>query len=191
MRRTKMLLVMLSMSLMVLGTVSGASALPITITPDTAIQYGWSGIDPINPDAADISAITGFSVANLYNQDVGLADTGAYASSYATIFSNSSTDPQDASIKWVGSGSSISGDHLYLLVKDGQAVAPYWYLFDLTRLGWNGIDNITLDGFWPDKGALSHVNIYGSAPVPEPSTMLLLGSGLVGLAAFRKRFNRA
>jgi hypothetical protein len=30
-----------------------------------------------------------------------------------------------------------------------------------------------------------------SDPVPEPCTMLLLGSGMIGLAAFRKRFKKA
>jgi hypothetical protein len=36
-----------------------------------------------------------------------------------------------------------------------------------------------------------HGGNLGTTPVPEPSTMLLLGSGLVALDALRKRLNRA
>ena len=196
-----MLMTVLCAAFIVFGMVSSASAL--TINADDypypgglPSLYWWAGLET---GQAAIDAIVGPIMGDapeLYKQDAAPtggaqpADEGPFAGSYSTPLPG---DSSGATITWDG-GPYIVGSPLYLLVKDGNAT-PAWYLFGLndveSPLTWNGMDNIVLENFWVNQGAISHVTIYGNGPgpdpVPEPATMLLLGSGLVGLAGYGRR----
>ena len=45
-------------------------------------------------------------------------------------------------------------------------------------------------GYGMDITQFTTGSATSSAPVPEPATLLLLGSGLLGLAGFRKKFKK-
>lgn len=126
-----------------------------------------------------------------YKQNVGDAsDTGFYADFYTTVFSNDPLDPADALITWDGPD-FFDCPTCILIVKDGNQT-PAQYLFDLGS--WDGQESIQMTGFWPNQGAISHVEIWSGGSsngggggstgngVPEPGILALVGIGLLGQA---------
>jgi hypothetical protein len=61
-----------------------------------------------------------------------------------------------------------------------------WAVIDLQDLGLTGRDILNI-------GKISHIDGFdnGNQPVPEPATLFLLGSGLIGLSSLRKKKKNA
>ena len=142
-------------------------------------SVGMAAVVEIGAHAGSVHPLKTFA-------DPGYA-AGSFAGTYDTVFSNTSLDPQDATISYTGGDQIVCGV-CYLVIKDGNR-NPSYYFIDLALLGWDGVEAIELVGFWPGDGAISHVAIWGSSDrsVPEPGTLGLLGIGLAGMGIGLRR----
>lgn len=92
-----------------------------------------------------------------------------------------SDDPADFFIK-IGTGNTGSDVDHFMFQNN---IETGWAVIALSDLNINNIENF-------DVGRISHVGeVGGGTQVPEPSMLLLFGSGLLGLGLFgRKKFRK-
>ena len=113
--------ILLSLGAVLIGGATTADALPITpggTSCTTSTNSNLSGTQVLAiVDACFDADATALQL--LYKAQVGGSDSGAFASSYNTTFTNTATDPQNAFVRYI-SGASISCTECYLVIKDGN-----------------------------------------------------------------------
>jgi hypothetical protein len=193
----KKLLLVLAGFLLILGMISGAHALPMPTYSSELYVGGFNNAnapkDPAIPDWIYPGGVTTTYPTYSGGLTTPFNDTLTNVNVLVT-YNNFNTNPAPSPLLPVITGGTgdidtpsnplsgtISWDPLisyaYISMKYANTV-DLWYIADATSFPFVGLDQ-----------GLSHYSLWnpGSSSVPEPATALLLGIGILGLAALGRK----
>jgi len=186
------------MALVALGTGSAASAATITVAPQPLI----TGINPaVWSYSLTLEGNSTIETGNFFTIQDFAGFNGVTTAPAGWTFSSSNTGvcPIDAfsiacaatddaaipNLTWTRTGAPIVGGGVGAVVQLGNFIAQSIFITPINSQWYSQDHDLQTNTF--NEGAGGNTNTPVGTAVPEPASLLLLGSGLLGLAYSRRK----